>query len=133
MKPTTHLLLKSLSRKQPGLVHAFSPRSLKLKDGTMGELNFTTQNPSASSNVQWFLRSIGINKQEVYLVRQVHGDTVYDLKNASISPDQMAGVSADAIITRQVGTPIGVLTADCIPVVDMQAGVMNHNGDAIRR
>lgn len=117
MKPTTHLFPKSLLRKQTGLAYSFSPRSLELKDGTTGELNFTAQNPSASSNTQWFLQSIGINKEKVYLVRQVHGDTVYDLKNASVSPAQLADTSADAIITRQAGMPIGVLTADCIPVV----------------
>lgn len=117
MKPTTHLFPKSLLRKQPRLVYSFSPRSLELKDGTTSELNFTARNPSASSNTQWFLQSIGINKEEVFLVRQVHKDTVYDLKNASVSPTQLAEIPADAIITRQVGLPIGVLTADCIPVV----------------
>jgi YfiH family protein len=117
MKPTTHLFPKSLLRKQPGLTYSFSPRSLELKDGTKSELNFTAQNPSASSNAQWFLQSIGINKEEVFLVRQVHGNTVYDLKNASVSPAQLAVIPADAIITRHVGIPIGVLTADCIPVV----------------
>ena len=103
--------------KQPGLVHAFSPRNLKRKDGTTGELNFASGNRSMRANVQWFLQSIGMNKEEVFLVRQVHGNVVYDLKDAWASSSQVADVSADAIITRLVGKPIGVLTADCIPVV----------------
>lgn len=117
MKPTTHSVPKSLLRKQPGLVYAFSPRSLELKDGTTRELNFNAENPSASSHTQWFLQCMGITKEEVFLARQVHEDTVYDLKNSSVSSAQLAEIPADAIITRQVGMPIGVLTADCIPVV----------------
>jgi YfiH family protein len=107
----------SLLKSQSGLTHAFSPRSLKRKDGTTGELNFASDNPSARSNLRWFLQSIGLNKENVFLVRQVHGDVVYNLKSASASPAQVAEVQADAIITRLADIPIGVLTADCVPIV----------------
>jgi len=117
MKPIPHSFQKNSLSKQPGLVHAFSPRSHERKDGTTGELNFASGNRSLRSNVQWFLRSIGMNKEEVFLVRQVHGDAVYDLKDASLSSSQVADVPADAIVTRLTGKPIGVLTADCIPIV----------------
>lgn len=117
MKPFTHSFPMNSLSKQPGLVHAHSSRSYERKDGTTGELNFASENRSMRSNVQWFLRSIGMNKEEVFLVRQVHGDVVYDLKDVSVSFSQVADVLADAIITRLVGQPIGVLTADCIPIV----------------
>ena len=117
MKPIPHSFQINSLNKQPDLIHAFSPRSHERKDGTTGELNFASGNPSMRSNMQWFLRSIGMNKDEVFLVRQVHGDTVYDLKDASASSSQVADVPADAIVTRLIGMPIGVLTADCIPVV----------------
>jgi YfiH family protein len=117
MKKIAHSLPKILMKSQSGLTHAFSPRSFKRKDGTTGELNFASGNPSARSNMQWFLRSIGTNKEEVFLVRQVHGDVIYDLKNPSASFAQVAEVRADAIITQLADMPIGVLTADCIPIV----------------
>ncbi|VAX17443.1 FIG00003370: Multicopper polyphenol oxidase [hydrothermal vent metagenome] len=117
MKNIANLFPTNLLKSQPELTHAFSPRSLKRKDGTMGELNFASDDPLARLNLQWFLRSIGINKEDVFLVRQVHGDVVYDLKNTSASPAQVAEVQADAIITRLTDMPIGVLTADCVPVV----------------
>jgi YfiH family protein len=117
MKPFTHSFQKNSLSKHPGLVHAFSPRNHERKDGTTGELNFASGSRSMRANVQWFLQSIGMNKEEVFLVRQVHGNVVYDLKDASASSSQVADVPADAIITRLAGKPIGVLTADCIPVV----------------
>lgn len=117
MKPITHSDSINSLNKQPGLVHAFSPRNYKRKDGTMGELNFSAGSPSMRSDVQGFLRSVGIEKEEVFRVRQVHGDTIYELKDPAPSPSLVADVPADAIITRLTGRPIGVLTADCIPVV----------------
>jgi len=117
MKPFTHSCSINLLDRQSGLAHAFSPRNLKRQDGTTGELNFSANDPSMRLNTQWFLRSIGINKDEIFRVRQVHGDEVYDLKDNLASSAQGVEVSADAIITRLTGKPIGVLTADCIPVV----------------
>lgn len=116
MKPITHSSSIKLLNRQPGLVHAFSPRSYEREDGTMGELNFAAGCQAMRLHRQWFLRSIGINQDEVFLVRQVHGDKVYELNDAS-SCGQGAAVPADAIITRLTGMPIGILTADCIPVV----------------
>jgi YfiH family protein len=104
---------------QEGLIHAFSPRSFGRMDGTEGELNFGTlkDEQTASLHRQWFLRSIGIKGNEVYQVRQVHGDKIYELKAPLNSVENVADIAADAIITRLVNTPIAVLTADCVPVV----------------
>ena len=116
MKSITHSSSIKLLNRQPGLVHAFSPRSYEREDGTTGELNFASEGKSMRLHRQWFLRSIGINKDEIFLVRQVHGDKVFELKEPS-SCAHGSAVPADAIITRLTGMPIGILTADCIPVV----------------
>jgi purine-nucleoside/S-methyl-5'-thioadenosine phosphorylase / adenosine deaminase len=117
MKPILHSSSISLLNKQPGLAHGFSPRAYEREDGTTTELNFSSGSPSSRSHLQLFLRSIGIHSDEVFKVRQVHGDDVYELKDASTSSAQVVDVPADAIITRLVDRPIGILTADCIPVV----------------
>lgn len=106
----------SLSQ-QPALVHAFSPRSYEREDGTMGELSFAVGDPSQRLHMQWILKSIGSDKEDVFLVRQVHGDMIYDMNDAAIPSTQVADTPADAIITRLTNIPIGILTADCIPVV----------------
>lgn len=117
MKPIIHSSSINVLNKQSDLVHAFSPRTWKQENGTTGEFNFALGGESLRLNIQCLLRSLGVNKDEVFLVRQVHGDGVYALKDTSASPARVAGVPADAIITRLVGRPIGILTADCIPVV----------------
>jgi len=117
MNPPTNPSSINLLNKQPGIVHAFSPRNHERKNGAIGELNFAIEDPFMRLHKQRFLRSIGIHKDDVFLVRQVHGDAVYTLKGASASHAQVADVPADAILTRLIGMPIGVLTADCIPVV----------------
>ncbi len=117
MTPIIHSSAIILLNKQSGLVHAFSPRAYEREDGATGELNFAAGDPSMRLHTRWFLRSIGMKEDEVFRVRQVHGDQVYVLKDASTSSAQTADVPADAIITRLVGRPIGILTADCIPVV----------------
>lgn len=104
---------------QGNLIHAFSPRSFERTDGTTGELSFGTLKDEATASLhrQWFLRSMGIESNVVYQVRQVHGDTIYDLNDSVNSVEKVADIAADAIITQRVNTPIAVLTADCVPVV----------------
>ena len=116
MKPIIHSSSINSLIRQPGLVHAFSPRNYELENGTPGELNFAIKGPSLRVHTQWLLQSIGIDRDEVFLVWQVHGDRVFNLTAAS-SCAQVATVPADAIITQLTGLPIGVLTADCIPVI----------------
>lgn len=108
-----------LLRAQLGLIHAFSPRSFELEDGTMGELNFGSLKDSQTMSFhgRLFLRSIGIGNNEIYRVRQVHGDRVYELRDPLSPFEKSADISADAIVTRLVNKPIAVLTADCVPVV----------------
>lgn len=102
-----------------GLIHAFSPRSFDREDGTKAELNFGTlkDDQTMSLHRQWFLRSIGIENNEICQVRQVHGDRVYELKNTLSSFEKLADIPADAIVTQLINKPIAVLTADCVPVV----------------
>lgn len=55
---------------------------------------------------QW----LGFDKPVRWL-DQVHGKSVID------AADWRAGVEADAIVCREPGIPVGVLTADCLPVL----------------
>ena len=50
-------------------------------------------------------------------MNQVHGNQVYVLKDPALTAAQVAAVEADALITQLVDRPIGVLTADCVPVI----------------
>ncbi|QPJ64747.1 MAG: peptidoglycan editing factor PgeF [Candidatus Nitrohelix vancouverensis] len=52
-----------------------------------------------------------------FLMKQVHGDAIYFLKNEDNDPMATREICADAIVTHLVERPVGVLTADCIPVL----------------
>ncbi len=58
-----------------------------------------------------------VKRETFFLMKQVHGDAIYFLKNDNCDPMAVRKISADAIVTHLVERPIGVLTADCIPVL----------------
>ncbi|MFQ5450520.1 MAG: peptidoglycan editing factor PgeF [Nitrospinaceae bacterium] len=119
MNAGIHSLFIDLLKKKSGLVHAFSSRHRGKENGEKEELVFSRQPQSdvERRHRRWFLRSIGIDDEEVFLPRQVHGDRVYVLKDPMDSPEQVASVEADALVTHLLNRPIGVLTADCVPIV----------------
>jgi YfiH family protein len=62
----------------------------------------------------------------VRFARQVHGTAVVRVpREGEAEPDAAAEPQADALVTTHVGVPVGVLVADCLPVLlaDADAGV----------
>ncbi|MDE0292281.1 MAG: peptidoglycan editing factor PgeF [Candidatus Dadabacteria bacterium] len=51
--------------------------------------------------------------EDIITVNQVHGSTVFFVDNAAGE----ISVEADSIVTRQKGAGVGVITADCVPVL----------------
>jgi len=103
----------------PHLVHAFSPRSFEKAGGVCEELLLGRKNDPRSSqqHCQLFLEKLNINSKELFLVKQVHGDRVFVLNDPQKSVDQVEQEEADALVTHLTEKPIGVLTADCVPVI----------------
>lgn len=63
-----------------------------------------------------FIRAMGASSGDVVLVKQVHGDRILIVDGAE-DARSAAATEADAIVTRCPGVAVGVLTADCIPVI----------------
>ncbi|MGM8870556.1 polyphenol oxidase family protein [Psychrobacter sp. 2Y5] len=58
----------------------------------------------------------------LHWVNQVHGKQVYDIDNSADDALHnvklsMRPVDADAMISRQAGTALAIMTADCVPIV----------------
>jgi YfiH family protein len=53
---------------------------------------------------------------EVFTVKQVHGDKICVINSELRTPNSEL-IKADAIITNVKSLPIGILTADCLPVI----------------
>ena len=63
------------------------------------------------------MKTVKIKNKIPYLLNQVHSDQIFCLKDVSKMQDQVSKINADALITHLNETPIGVFTADCIPVL----------------
>lgn len=59
------------------------------------------------------LNTLGIEAPDVITAQQVHGDTIVTVR----TPQPMDFEEADGIITDVPNLPIGILTADCVPVL----------------
>lgn len=106
-------------KKNSSLIHATSPRFFETSSGEKEalQLGLISDPRSLPQHREWFLRSLGIESNEVFLVKQIHSDRIFILMNSSLSSNELATIEADAIVTCLTGKPIGVLTADCIPII----------------
>jgi YfiH family protein len=64
-----------------------------------------------------FVKALEAGNPDVYTVRQMHGSRVIRIEDSENPPEEYRQAQADAIITDQLGVAIGVLTADCVPVL----------------
>ena len=100
-----------------------------------GRLNLSAQdNTGFKENRKLFLEKLNINFEHLVCLQQAHGNRVFvasleDKGKGSFSYDS-AIAGYDAIITREKGLPLAVLTADCLSVflydpISKAAGVVH--------
>ena len=88
----------------PGLTHVF-----------LGRPGLPPPDPSATTNSDPLCdlkKSLGLAGHKITTLRQVHGDAILDVEE----PSKCAG-DGDAMATGRPGVLLGVLTADCVPVL----------------
>ena len=66
------------------------------------------------SNLQIVCKKVGIPKKKIALLHQVHSNKFYFIKNNNCNSKK---IKADALITNVKNIAIGVLTADCMPIL----------------
>lgn len=100
-----------------GLAHGFLGRHGGVSDPPYSSLNFSASNGDDPDDVKenWriFKRAAGVHGTTVVTMSQVHGDRV-------LVADKSSGKNAgegDAIVTATPGVLLGILTADCVPVL----------------
>jgi len=103
----------------PELRHAFSPRSFEKGKGVSEKLLLGRKADPGSSEQhrKLLLENINSRAQDIYFLKQVHGDRVWVLDDRAQSPEKVEQEEADALITHLTEKPIAVLTADCVPVI----------------
>lgn len=99
------------------LLHGFIGRRGGRSVGNFAGLNLSLRvgddQQTVKDNICDMKRAVGIHDGRIVTMKQVHGDDIIEVKNKSLKE---AG-QADATVTQQTGTYLGVLTADCVPIL----------------
>ncbi len=105
--------------------HGFFTRRGGVSSGIYAGLNCGLSSADAPANVRTnrarAALALGVEPDQLVTVHQVHGTRVATLTGA---PSER--IEADAMVTDQPGLALGILTADCQPVLfaDAEAGVI---------
>ena len=64
-------------------------------------------------NLKYVSKKISVNKSKLILMRQTHSNKVIEIKKSNYKKK----IISDAIITKVKGLALGVVTADCVPIL----------------
>lgn len=121
------MMLHAQALTRPAIRHAFFTRKGGISRGIYTSLNcgFSSEDdPDAvRTNRARALQALGLPPAHLHTGKQVHGTNVITADEPWPGPPR---VMADAVVTRQPGLVVAVLTADCAPVLlaDPEAGVV---------
>jgi len=109
---------KKLSKFQD-IKHAFFNKLGGKSTGIFKSLNCGVGSSDKKKNIFKNLKivekKIKTNKKKIVLLNQIHSSTFhYISKKSKIDNNKFIG---DALITNKINTPIGILTADCAPIL----------------
>jgi len=112
----THIRVPQWQKHQ-GLLHGFMGRRGGKSAGPYAGLNVSYRvgdDPKVvSQNVCDVKLAVGIHDGRIVTMRQVHGDNIVEVKDKSLKE----GGEADGMITGETDIYLGVLTADCVPLL----------------
>jgi polyphenol oxidase len=105
--------------KFPNLIHASSPRYFKNVADETEQYDFVERDSSekTTEHLLRFMKTFQLENSLPFLINQMHSDEIFILKDKSRTREQVSKINADAIMTHLSGIPIGIFTADCIPVL----------------
>ena len=103
---------------QAGIVHGFFTRRGGVSEGIYAGLNCGQGSDDDGERVRENKRrataSLGLDEGRLALVHQVHSPDVWAADAPRERPEM---VKADALVSREEGLGLGILTADCAPVL----------------
>ena len=109
------LCLDESARRQ-GLLVAFTNRAGGASAAPFDSLNLSTrvgdEVESVEANKTKLMGGLGLDRDSLVMARQVHGAHLIDA-DREISEDE----EGDVLATRRSGVTLGVLTADCVPII----------------
>lgn len=104
-------------QKNGGPLHGFLGRRGGKSAGPYQSLNLSLRvgdDPeTVTENICDVKKAVGVHGSRIVTMRQLHGDGIIEVKDKDIKE---AG-EADGMIAAQPGIALGILTADCVPVL----------------
>lgn len=103
------------------ITHAFCARWGGVSEGNLADLNFGQhvgdRNEHLARNRELLCSAFDISEHTLVTVEQVHGNRLLVIDETVQAGEQLGTLGYDGIITAIPGTPIGIKTADCVPVL----------------
>ena len=103
------------------VVHAFCTRLSGVSQGDFWSLNFSRKEGDdkrkVDKNLEIWGDAFNIDPAGLLTVNQVHKDRVLVVKKEIPESHRTQKLNYDAMITDQKGVFVGVLTADCLPII----------------
>tara|TARA_B100000886_G_scaffold191355_1_gene131789 strand:- start:4048 stop:4800 length:753 start_codon:yes stop_codon:yes gene_type:complete len=97
--------------------HCFFSRKGGYSNGFYESLNCgigsNDKKKNVLKNLNFISRKMQIRKVKLILMNQTHSSKVLEIKNSNVSKR----INSDSIITKKRGIALGVLTADCVPIL----------------
>ncbi len=112
-----------------GTVHGFLARTGGVSAPPFDSLNLSANVGDSSANIEAnrgrVEKAFELSGETIAVLKQVHGDTVVVADKDGLRGEGADG-EADALLTCTPGVPVGVLTADCVPILlyDPRAGAV---------
>ena len=104
-----------------GLIAGFSTRNGGVSRSPYNSLNLglntADQLPNVEGNRSTFARSFELSPYQLLTVKQAHGKDLLLIDDPNPDLTHFLTVEVDAILTNQPGIMIGILTADCFPIL----------------
>ncbi len=103
------------------LIAGFSTRNGGVSRPPYNSLNLGLGTADSPANVEGnratLTRAFNLSPHQLLTVKQVHGDSILLIDESNPDLSHFLSVEVDAIVTNQPGIMVGILTADCYPVI----------------
>ncbi len=113
-------ILRSELLTAAGFRHAFFTRAGGVSTGPYASLSFSVavgDAPEAvAGNIERAARELGVSKEHVYFLSQVHGKEVVEIDGRS-PREEVLRLEADALVSSNPEIACGVRSADCVPIL----------------
>ncbi len=105
-------------KKLKNINHCFFSRKKGYSKGVYSSLNCgrgsKDNKKSVSKNLLFVTKAMGVKKSNLCLMNQTHSNKVIIINKKNINYKK---INSDAIITKMRGVALGVVTADCVPII----------------